>query len=260
MADFINIRRGRNHLSSLFHILLNLALAITSTTLTLISGSWIPGLILVLLSKWRIVAVRPRYWWLNLKSSLVDIIVGTSLVLLVYFTGTELGVGHIILTAIYAIWLIFIKPKTSSAMTEVQALAAVFLGSSAATIAAANWDPIVLVIASFIIGYGALRHILVQGEDHDFSIVTFVMGLLMAELSWVLYHWLIVYSLDLIGVAIPQLALVQTLLAFVSIRGYKSALKHDGQIRARDLMAPAIFSIAILLLMQLFFSQPAFNV
>ena len=260
MVDFINVRRGRNVLSGAMHVVLNLVLAVASTALTLISGSWILGAALVLLSKWRTVAVRPRYWWLNIKSSLVDLIVGMGLVLLVYFAGTELNVGHVILTVVYAVWLVAIKPKSSELMTEVQSLMAVFFGMAAATVVAANLDPVVLVVASFVIGYGATRHLLIQSEDHDFSIITFAVGLLMAQISFVLYHWLIVYSLDAIGLVVSQLAIIQTLLVFVFFKGYKSALKHDGALRASEVLLPTFFSVAVIVLMVLFFSRPIFDV
>lgn len=260
MIDFINVRRGRNALSSFLHIVLNLALAIGSTLLTVISGSWILGVALVLISKWRIVAVRPRYWWLNLKANLVDLIVGVSLVMLVYSAGSELNPAHFIITAIYAVWLIFIKPKSSAAMTEVQSLFAVFLGSYASVLMLYDLNPIFIVIASFIIGYGASRHLLIQGEDHDFSIITFTFGLLMAELSWIFYHWLIVYDLSLLSLDIPQLAIIQTLLAFVYFRCYKSILRHDGKLKPQDVLAPIVFSALIMLLMLIFFSEPRFNI
>lgn len=260
MVDFINIRRGRNVLSSVLHVILNLALAVASTALTVISGSWLLGVMLVLLSKWRVVAVRPRYWWLNFKSSLVDLIVGISLVMLVYDAGTELNLAHIIITLIYAIWLIFIKPKSSSAMTEAQSLLAIFFGTYASILTLDKFDPIFIVIASFIIGYGASRHLLIQGEDHDFSITTFTFGLLMAEFSWIFYHWLIVYNLDFLSLKIPQLAIFQALFSFVYFHCYKSALRHDGKIKPRDIMAPTIFSVLIMVLMLIFFSEPRFNI
>lgn len=256
----MNIRRGRNALSALMHVVLNLVLAVSSTALTLISGSWILGVVLVLLSKWRVVAVRPRYWWLNIKSSLVDLIVGVSLVLMVYYAGTELNIGHVILTLIYAAWLVVIKPRSSELMTETQSLFAVFFGTVAATLVAANLDPLVLVIAGFIIGYGAARHVLIQGEDHDFSLITFATGLVMGEVSWILYHWMIVYAFDAVHLVVPQLAIMQTLFAFVFFKGYKSVLRHDGKMRASDILAPAIFSVVIVVIMVIFFSRPIFNV
>ena len=260
MSDYINIRRGRNALSSVLHVILNLALALGSTTLTVISGSWLLGVILVLLSKWRIFAVRPRYWWLNIKASLVDLIVGISLVMLVYNAGITFNLAHVVLTVIYAIWLIFIKPKSSTVMTEVQSLCAVFFGTCASILMLENFDAIFLVVVSFIIGYAASRHLLIQGEDHDFSITTFTIGLLMSEISWIFYHWIIIYSLPILGIRIPQLAIVQTLFSFTYFRCYESALRHDGKIKSHDVLAPVIFSASVMLLMLIFFSEPRFNI
>jgi len=140
-------------------------------------------------------------------------------------------------------------------------LLAVFLGTSAAVWIGANLDPLVLAICSFVIGYGASRHVLIQGEeDHDFSLITFVFGLLMAEMSWIMYHWLIMYSFGSTGILVPQMAVVQTLLAFVFARGYRSALKYDGKIKVGDVIMPAIFSGFIVVLMLIYFSRPIFNV
>ncbi|MCL1839929.1 hypothetical protein FWF89_02960 [Candidatus Saccharibacteria bacterium] len=260
MSEFIGIRKGRNMLSVVAHVLLNLALAVGSTVVTLVSGSWILGILLVLLSKWRVVAVRPRYWWLNIKANLVDFIVGASLVLLVYYAGLELNLAHVALTVIYALWLVVIKPKSSELMAEVQALVAIFFGMSAAVLVGANLDPLLIVICGFVIGYGAGRHVLIQSEDHDFSLVTFVFGLLLAEVSFVLYHWLIMYSFGDTGVIVSQMAIVSSLLAFVLFKGYKSALNHDGKMRAEDVVMPALFSVIIVVLMIMYFSRPIFNV
>ena len=246
MADFVMIRKGRNALSSLTHILLNIALAITSTTLTVISGNWIFGVLLVILSKWRVVAVRPRYWWLNIKSNLVDFTVGLSLVLLVYLSGTENGltIWHIILTVIYAVWLVVIKPRTETIMAEVQSLFAVFFGTFTAAIIASNVDPIVGVVICCIIGFGASRHVLVQGEEHDYTLTTFIFGLMLAELSWIFYHWSIVYNIRVMEstIVVPQLPIAATTMFFVLSRGYKSAVRHDGKNRVDDIALPAIYS------------------
>jgi hypothetical protein len=260
MSEFVGIRKGRNMLSVVLHVILNLLLAIATTAVTLVSGSWVLGVLLVILSKWRVVAVQPRYWWLNIKANLVDFIVGASLVLLVYYAGMEFNFAHVVLTVIYAIWLVLIKPRSSEFMTEVQAMTAIFFGMGAAVLVGASLNPLALVIFSFVIGYGASRHVLVQSEDHDFSLIAFVFGLILAEVSFVLYHWLIMYSFGGTGVVVSQVAIVASLLALVLGKGYKSALRRDGKIRAADVTMPAIFSVIIVVLMVLYFSRPIFNV
>ena len=152
MADYVMLRKGRNVLSTIVHAILNVALAVTSTAVTVISGSWILGVLLVLLSKWRVVAVRPRYWWLNIKANLVDYIVGISMVLLVYIAGTSmLNAWHIVLTIIYAIWLVIIKPRSSEKANELQSIFAVFFGTFATAIMADSLnDPLVSTLLCFV--------------------------------------------------------------------------------------------------------------
>ena len=96
MADYVLARKSRNIASSAVHTFLNILLGILSVLITVFSGSPILGLILVLTSKWRIFAVRRRYLWLNIKSNLVDQIVGVSVVLLEYYAGSSLLPMHFV--------------------------------------------------------------------------------------------------------------------------------------------------------------------
>ena len=262
MADYIMLRKGRNVLSSVIHVGLNIALAVVSTALTVISGNCIFAILLVILSKWRVIAVRPRYWWINIKSNLVDFIVGVSLALLVSIAGTNgLNMWHVILTSIYALWLVAIKPQSSIAFAGIQSLFAIFFGTFAVSIIAAHAEPFLGCLVSFIIGYGASRHVLVQGDDVDFTLTTFLSGLILAELTWVFYHWSIVYVIGSSATYIvPQLPIASSLIFFVFAKGYTSALKHDGKIRMDDILLPAIFSALLILVMIFCFSKANFDV
>lgn len=270
MADYVTLRRGRNAISTATHIILNVGLALATTALTVVSTNWVFAVLLVILSKWRVIAVRPRYWWLNIKANLVDFIVGISIVLLVFLANPAGGapnIWQIILTVIYIVWLIGIKPRSATRATEIQALFAVFFGTFALSLTTAGIDPVVGVILSFIIGYGATRHVLMQGDDHDFTITTFVFGMMISELYWIFYHWTITYTLGRVfesgfitNFAIPQFPIAATIMLFVFSRGYKSAIRHDGKIRIDDILAPAIFSALVMVLMVFFYSVPNFNI
>ena len=265
MADFIFIRKSRNALSSFLHILLNILLAAGSVFITYASSSPLFGILLVLISKWRIFAVRPRYWFANIQSSLIDFVVGISIVLSTYYyainnvsTGASTAF-YIILSVIYIAWLLFIKPLKSSTGTLIQSLFAIFLGSNIASIMLATLNPVFIILAEFIIGYSASRHILIQNQREKSTFVTFICGLVFAEIAWLCNHWMIVYSFPL-NILISQTAVILAILAFFFDYTYRSIEKHDGKLKAEDVLIPTIFSILIIIIIILNFSDPKFNI
>lgn len=260
MADYIFIRRSRNIVSSFLHVVLNLLLAVASVGATLITGNCIIGLILVVISKWRIFAVNHRYWLLNIRSSLVDFIVGISFVLLAYAAGTTLLPVHIILIVAYAIWLIFIKPRSSLNFNILQSVIAVLLGATAASIFAAITNSIVLVVAGFIIGFAASNHVLVQNGDHDAIFISLVCGLVFAEISWLSYSWLIIYTIGNTGICLSQLSLILAVLTYTYLQVNAELDKHGNKLKFANVALPVLFSVLVILVLIISFSQPRFNI
>lgn len=260
MADYILARKSRNIASSMVHIFLNLLLGVGSVLITILSGSPLFGIILVLVSKWRIFAVRPRFIFINLKSNLVDLIVGLSVVLLTYYSGTSVLPIDFLLAAFYCAWLLFIKPLTTESANLAQSLIAVFLGMSAATIMAASTDAIVMVLVAFLVGYAASRHILAQSEDRDFTLTTLVCGLIFSEIAWLCHSWTIIYTFGNSGIRIPQLAIILTIFAFVYNYARNAIIRHQDDFRFKDILMPVIFGIVLISIIVLWFSNPIFNI
>lgn len=260
MADYIFIRKSRNILSSVLHVVFNILLGVGSIFITIVSGSFIIGCFLVLVSKWRMFMVHPRYWFFNFKSNLVDLIVGFSFILLAYLIGTTLAPAHLLLTVAYVAWLIFIKPRSSAEATILQALVAVFLGGSVAALIAATVNPIVICFLCFIVGYGASRHVIIQSGDREYSLIVLTYGLFFAEIAWLSHAWLIIYTFGDTGIRIPQLAIILTILSFAFNRIYQSILRNDGALKGSDVALPIIFSVLTIFIIIFGFSQPIFNV
>lgn len=260
MTDYILVRKSRNALSSLVHVILNLLLAVISIGATVITGNCIIGLVLIVISKWRIFAVNHRYWWLNIRSSLVDFIVGISFVLLAFAAGSTFLPVHFILMATYATWLIIIKPRSSYNSAILQALIAVLLGTTTATIFAAFTDSWVIVIADFIIGYAASNHVLVHSDEQNPSFISLVCGLVCSEIAWLSHTWLILYTISSTGICISQLAIILTILMFLYFQLYTNATHNNGHIKIREVALPLIFSFVIIAVLIISFSQPRFNI
>lgn len=260
MADFVLIRKSRNIASNMVHIFLNLLLGIGSVLVTVLSGSPLLGLILVLASKWRVFAVRLRYLWINVKANLADFIVGASVVLLTYYAGVAFLPVDFLLMAFYCIWLIIIKPLSSETATFVQSLITVFVGISAATIMTATVDPIALVLLAFLIGYAASRHVLIQSEEKDFTLTTLVCGLVFAEIAWLCHSWSIVYTFGGTGIRVPQLAIILTIFTFVYNYTRRAIIKYQEDFRFKHIIGPVIFGATLISIIVIWFSNPIFNI
>lgn len=260
MADFVILRKSRNAFSSFLHVIMNVALAAGSILITWTTGSPLIGLILVLISKWRMLAVRPRYWELNLKSNLVDLIVGCSFVLIAYCSGKVFLPVHAVLIVLYSLWLVVLKPRSTEMATNLQSLLAIFFGTTALTLMSASGNSAYMIVGSFVIGYAAARHILVQGEDKDYNVIILAAGIISAEIAWLCHSWLIVYSFGDTGIIIPQFSIIMMISAYVFGYAYRSITNNEGKIKWADIGAPTVFGIITIAIIVLIFSQPIFNV
>lgn len=260
MSDFVLVRKSRNIVSTMVHVLLNLLLGVGAVIITVLSGNPAIGIILVLASKWRVFAVRRRYFFVNLKSNLVDLIVGISVVLLSYYAGSSFLVVHILLMIFYSIWLLFIKPLSSENAALIQSLVAVFFGISAATIMSANLNPVVGVSLAFLVGYAASRHVLSQSSDRDFTLTSLVCGLVFSEVAWLCYSWSIIYTFGGTGIRIPQVAIILTIFAFVYNYARQAMIKYQDDFRFKHILGPVIFGTVLICIIVIWFSNPRFNI
>src|SRR6478735_5139229 len=108
--------RGFSHI---LYLGLNLLLPILAFVLVRIEFAGI-AILLILLSKWRMFAVRPRYWMANLIGNGVDIMVAVSLVL--FMASTTVVWWQIFWTLLYAGWLLWLKPRYDVLSVSAQAM------------------------------------------------------------------------------------------------------------------------------------------
>ncbi|MBQ6375949.1 hypothetical protein IJJ37_03425 [Candidatus Saccharibacteria bacterium] len=258
MADYVLARKSRNIASSAVHVFLNILLGVMAVLITVFSGSPLIGILLVLVSKWRIFAVRRRYLWINLKANLVDLIVGLSVVLLAAFAGSSLAPVHFVLMAVYVLWLLVLKPMSSETANLAQSLVAVFLGISVVMLMSDVFklNAVVCVLLAFLIGYAASRHVLVQTDAQDFTLTTLVCGLVFAEIAWMCNSWMIVYSLGNTGIMIPQAAIILTIFAFVYNYARQAMVKYQENFRFKDILGPVVFGVVLIGILVIGFSSP----
>jgi hypothetical protein len=151
------------------------------------------ALALILLSKWRMFAVRPRYWPANVRQNAVDIMVGVSI--LVFMINSSTAAMQLAWAVAYGIWLIFIKPGSSIFKVSLQAMLGQFTALIALFLAWVDAPLIGLVVAGWAICYLSARHFFSSFDEVYGSLYAHTWGYFAAALMWVLGHWLLFYGL-----------------------------------------------------------------
>ncbi|MDO4870894.1 MAG: hypothetical protein Q3996_02245 [Candidatus Saccharibacteria bacterium] len=248
-----------NLVSSLIYILLNIALALAVIMIIdLFDSIWL-AMALIVLSKWRVFAVKIRFWWANIMANFVDFLVGVSYVSIVYLLGDAQLFAQLAIAGLYLIWLLLIKPATNCRMIVLQGLVAIFLTNTMLSTFGSNLAVSFFVLAEMLVGYHVMRHFLINCESDNDSLrlISGIWALIMAELAWVCWHWLIGYDIAW-GLRLSQFSIISTLMTFMAYKILNYANSESGgerQALKLDLVVSVIFVVIAILSMLLFFSK-----
>jgi hypothetical protein len=161
---------------------------------------------IVLLSKWRMFAVKPRHWPANIRANSVDIIVG--LAVLIFMANTDSQMLQLLWAVGYGAWLLALKPLSSIFGVSLQALVSQSLGLVALFIAWGDKSAVFLVLSTWIICYNTARHFFASFEESMTRYLSGVWAYFATAMVWILSHWLLFYG------PIAQPALLLTVLSF----------------------------------------------
>ncbi len=193
--------RPKKGFANLAHIGLNALLPVLLYVLVRVDFAWLAAA-LIILSKWRMFAVRPRYWLANIRSNAVDIMVGVSVV--VFMASTNMILWQVIWAVAYGLWLVFLKPGSSTFRVTLQAGVAQFVALMALFMMSGDMPLYALVVASWLICYLSARHFFSSFDEPYTQLYSHLWGYFAAALVWVLGHWLLFYN----ALAQPTLLLV----------------------------------------------------
>ena len=259
--ELLKLVRKRSFLSEFVYTVLNIALAVAILLAVRYTETIWLALVLVLLSKWRVFAVRPRFWWANVHSNIVDFIVSISFVVHMNTINiSQLPDGQkmpllIAMTGLYVGWLLFVKPRSKRTFMVAQAGIALFLGSAALFTVGYAWPLSVVVLGMWVIGYAVVRHTLsaYDNETHPLFL-SLVGGLTVAEIAWVGYHWAIAYPVPTLpALMVPQISIILVLVAFLAYKLYDS-FYHNSRIRPADVLLPLLFTVSVLVIILTLFN------
>lgn len=204
----------------------------------------LPAAAIVVLAKWRMFAVRPRFWAANIRANAVDLMVGLSVVL--FLAHYDNLAAQIIWTILYAVWLTAIKPGTGMLMVTAQAFIGQLAALSALYAVWASGPVYALTLLTGLFCFWAARHFLDAFDEPYAKMLAYVWGYFGAAMAWLLSHWLLFYS----GVALPTL-LLSTLGYGMAVLYY---LDHTDKL-SKSLQRQFIFVMIAIVLIVLAFSD-----
>ncbi len=164
------------------------------------------AVLVVVLSKWRIFAVKPRFWPANIRANAIDIIIGLSTI--IFMTHTSSAALQLFFTALFIAWQVFLKPHRSVLGVSAQALIGQAYGLTGLFIGWPDAPPVVLILGGWAVCYLSARHYFTSYDEPYTSLYSHTWGYFAAALIWLSSHWLIFYSV------VAQPALLLTAVGF----------------------------------------------
>ena len=257
--------KRRDLVSTTAHILLNIALAVSIAIALVVFSSYWLAIVLLVLSKWRVFAVKPRFWWANIQSNAVDFIVGLGYITQFSQIPTQQYVSQAVVFLAYIFWLLIIKPRSGKHWVVSQGLVALYIGTSALLSIGYDWPSFVLLGLLMLVCFVTQRHVLavydLDGVNYHAALVALVSG----EFLWVSSHWVVAYSLPLKGLYLTQPALIIVLLMIaVQLVLERVLTKHnsseggfkDWSGALRPALLPIILCLVVVLILLVVFSKP----
>lgn len=254
--------RRRSFLSESIYLALNIGLAVGVMLVVFYTGSPWTALVLTVLSKWRVFAVRPRYWWVNFQSNLVDFMVSVGVVVHLNVINDSALIGShklilmLALTVFYIGWLLYLKPRSSRKMIAAQAATSTILSISALFAISFTWPVSIVVLMMWLIGYTAARHVLNSYDNESHAIfLSLAWGFAIACIGWVAYHWTVAYAMPIFtAIQIPQVVITTALVSFLAYKTYDSHYHHQ-RVRSNDVLLPLLLTISVIGVLLLMFNR-----
>lgn len=269
IKTFLNYRsktKRRDLTSKVIYVILNVALALSiAISWTLFSSIWL-AIGLLVLSKWRVFAVKPRFWWANIQSNAVDFIVGLGYITHLSQVPLPDYISQIVLIMLYIYWLLVVKHRSEKYWVVSQGLVALYIGTSSLFIIGSDWPDFVLLGVLILVCFITQRHILATHDIENVNYYSTLSAMISGEVLWVLSHWVIAYKLPLLrGLYLVQPAVIMILLMviveltidYVISETDSSSSKSKSWLKSlRPVLLPIVLCSVTILILLIFFARP----
>jgi hypothetical protein len=203
------------------------------------------AMLLILISKWRIFAVKPRYWAAHIKINAVDIVVGLSFLGLIYSYAADNALNQLIFSVGYIGWLLFLKPLSSRVGILIQALVAFNLGIAMLLKSFPNLSLAFLVSGVAVTSYISALHFISNYKNYQAKFYARYWSFFCGALMWSMGHWLVYYKF------VPVYLILVAIIMYPLITAVIISEKESSN-KSKYLRQSAIFALALLVVMFVF--------
>lgn len=229
--------RGFSHI---FYIALNTLLPILAYILVRVDFVAV-AILLILLSKWRMFAVRPRYWVVNVIGNGVDIMVAVALVL--FMASTTIAWWQLFWALLYGLWLVWLKPRYDVLSVSAQAMIGQLLGLSLLYLKFGDSPIIGLVAGTWLVTYLSARHFLTSFEESASTLLAHIWAYFSASLAFILAHWLLFYG------TVAQIIVILTTIGYgLAAIYYLEATEKLSKALHRQMIAIMLAILAVIMI------------
>ena len=179
------------------------------------------AVILLLLSKWRMFAVKLRHWPANIRANAVDIFVGLSMI--VFMNSTDVQAIQLIWVALYTGWLLFLKPLSTEIWIGLQSLIAQMAAVTAIFLVWNEASETWLTLVVWGVTYLCARHFLAAFDEAMARASAYTWAFFCGALTWLSVHWLLFYKI------IAQPAILITVIGYGMASMYY--LQHTDRLK-----------------------------
>lgn len=227
-------------MGDVLHIGVNVAFALAIYAMTDVWSLLPLAVILVLLSKWRVLAVQPRFWLPNVKANLVDIVVGISTIGLIH--QASYSWIAFLWTGLYVVWLLFLKPQTQEFWVGMQSFWSQLIGLLMLfMIPTFIKVPLAVCVLSWLVAWAAARHFFSNYEEPHYRTLSLMWGFLVSQIVWVGLHWLQYHVVFGLKIAVLPVLIAVIMIGLGSVyHSYKKGTLNRGVLVENGLFIGAL--------------------
>jgi hypothetical protein len=209
--------------------------------LLLVRADVVPlAFVLVVLSKWRILAVRPRFWLANVRSNSIDLLVGFSTV--IFLTSTFSFEWQLTWTVLFTIWQVLVKPSDKVLLVSIQAFIGEICGLMAIWLNWGDVNVLWLSLLSALVCYLCARHFFDPYEEAYVKALSYLWAVFGAASTWLMAHLLFFY-----GVVAQPVILLGAISFGLGALYYLDHFDRNSKLVRREILILMIIIVVIIL-------------